>query len=571
MSLCVCTLLAFALKLADASEFLGTAARVALEADDGAASARLLEALKASHGNQSAVNHEDRIADIERLLSPIFVALPKSEQGTVGAAAARYALHRLFVQRHGWQVRGLEPRGGSWDAASPVDALSDRMSEHVRGLLEDHLGTRGLTLRELATFASAIESLVHSEAAGRVRSVFRALDFEQSGELSEEQANAAIESYMAAYIMGANFTALSPASLRKQNAHIEDQYPSWPETKKWLHEVQAEVKAGVKSFNMNAIETVVEHVGERYGRWQSKECTTLKQTLLGLEEAGGTGRVRLGDFYRSALHDGNWQFSESAAYLRQLGALDDSDSSALKLIIPNYINGPSNCIASSGFYAVCCIDECEDLLGHLESKLGAPTATPAEIVTLVAALPSASVPSNRTLSAALLRRLDDVAQHHGGRIPLHGRLFAQWMHHAYPRECPYPHVTGTTAPRTAEEWESETGDHVVASKEEMEGVIEASKTSGRSQPNREEGLCSAMWTMEEELVVKQQSARSPAAAPALGARTGGRAIMRGLALAGAAIFAVLTLVKMVGPMVSDASAGLKGSSRDAPKEKVYAV
>ncbi|OLP24478.1 hypothetical protein AK812_SmicGene48940, partial [Symbiodinium microadriaticum] len=24
--------------------------------------------------------------------------------------------------------------------------------------------------------------------------------------------------------------------------------------------------------------------------------------------------------------------------------------------------------------------------------------------------------------------------------PLHGRLFAQWMHYAFPHECPYPQI-----------------------------------------------------------------------------------------------------------------------------------
>ena len=36
--------------------------------------------------------------------------------------------------------------------------------------------------------------------------------------------------------------------------------------------------------------------------------------------------------------------------------------------------------------------------------------------------------------------MEQVASHHGGKVPLHGRLFAQWLHHAFPRECPYPHV-----------------------------------------------------------------------------------------------------------------------------------
>merc|ERR1719163_363908 len=162
-------------------------------------------------------------------------------------------------------------------------------------------------------------------------------------------------------------------------------------------------------------------------------------------ESGNTGRVKLRDFYGSAL-GGEWQFSESAAYLRQLGALDESKSEDPSVIIPNYLSGPSNCIASSSFYSVCCMDECEALLGHLEKRVAAPDATVEFVSELVSALPSSTVSAPRQLSAGLRNHLEDIASHHGGRVPLHGRLFAQFMHHAYPRECPYPHVSGTTKP-----------------------------------------------------------------------------------------------------------------------------
>merc|ERR1712226_1692742 len=64
----------------------------------------------------------------------------------------------------------------------------------------------------------------------------------------------------------------------------------------------------------------------------------------------------------------------------------------------------------------------------------------------VASLQSLSMPSGKTVSPYLLRQLDEIANMNGGRVPLHGRLFAQWMHSAYPQECPFPHVSGTSNP-----------------------------------------------------------------------------------------------------------------------------
>merc|ERR1719265_1738084 len=103
------------------------------------------------------------------------------------------------------------------------------------------------------------------------------------------------------------------------------------------------------------------------------------------------------------------------------------------------------CVASSSYYQVCCMDECEDLLAHLERKLAKSHAYPKEISAIVGSLLSPTQQTQRQLSPWLLKQLDSVAAQHGGVVPLHSRLFSQWMHFAYPRECPYPHISGTIA------------------------------------------------------------------------------------------------------------------------------
>merc|ERR1719183_3110636 len=98
------------------------------------------------------------------------------------------------------------------------------------------------------------------------------------------------------------------------------------------------------------------------------------------------------------------------------------------------------------------MDECEGLLGHLERQIAAPETAPARIASLVSELPSSSVTAPRKLPTALIDRLAEIAAEHDGSVPLHGRLFAQWMHHAFPRECPYPHLSDTTNPLMPDEW-----------------------------------------------------------------------------------------------------------------------
>eukprot|EP00971_Amphidinium_carterae_P017730 349357-Amphidinium_carterae.1 len=48
---------------------------------------------------------------------------------------------------------------------------------------------------------------------------------------------------------------------------------------------------------------------------------------------------------------------------------------------------PSNCVAASSFYSVCCIDECESLLAHIEMRVADPAASPEFIAEIVSNLP----------------------------------------------------------------------------------------------------------------------------------------------------------------------------------------
>merc|ERR1711957_460218 len=92
-------------------------------------------------------------------------------------------------------------------------------------------------------------------------------------------------------------------------------------------------------------------------------------------ETPGSGRVPLDRFYAGGVDDASWQFLESVPYLEQLGALDNADPQHMSVIISNYVNSPTNCVASSKFYSVCCVDECDSLLSTLEGRIAAPEAS----------------------------------------------------------------------------------------------------------------------------------------------------------------------------------------------------
>merc|ERR1719181_97575 len=174
--------------------------------------------------------------------------------------------------------------------------------------------------------------------------------------------------------------------------------------------------------------------------WRS-ECDTMKNALVSMDEKA-TGRIPLAKFYGTAINS-DWRFGESEAYLRELGALDESSSwLGPQVIIPNYIQATSNCIVSTAHYLVCCTNECEVLLGEIEEKLGAPTASSQDIINIVGNMTAQTTLEDDDFpklspEGPLVTQLEQVESTNGGMVPLHGRLFAQWLHYVFPRECPF--------------------------------------------------------------------------------------------------------------------------------------
>jgi hypothetical protein len=439
----------------------------------------LLSEVEGTFGEGSA---SSRVRQLEGVLGPIYAALPKNEKGYLGHATVRYALHRLFVQRHGWSIKGLDVNGGHRNSTASAGLLKEQVPDYIQDLFEKRLAGRGFGLHELGVLAATIEHLIHSEAIKRLGNAFKVHSFLPTSVLNHREADELLDTYMTSYILGEDISVMNESQAVSLKLEMPEIYMAWNDTQEFVRatrrnimdsEASAEHRSS-GSLDFSLLARVAERVGERFGAHQDQECKQMKDSLVKIEDSG-TGRVLLSDFYKPGL-DGQWQFQESASYLRQLGALDESNPSKPSVIIVNYLTSPSNCIASSSFYSVCCMDECEGLLGHLERDIAAPEATPARIAKLISELSSSSIVAPRQLSQVLLERLGAIAATHGGTVPLHGRLFAQWMHHAFPRECPYPHLSGTTSPQTPDEWLQSTGEETTATEQEMQAhVDEAAK------------------------------------------------------------------------------------------------
>jgi len=502
--------------------------------------ASLLEEIEESLGTGSAAR---RVARLESALGPMYSALPKNEHGHLGHATVRYALHRLFVQRHAWHVNGLEPNGGAVNASTAADMLQATVPSYLQDLFERRLGDWGFSLHDTAVFAATMEHFIHNETLQRLEMAYEAKEVNQSEQLTESRLDMVLDQYMKQYILGTDAPSVP-------DNRMKDVYPGWNDTQVFVREMRKNVQeaeadpskpAGTQTHDFRVTVRVVEEVGDHYGHFQDGECRQLKDDLLKHGD-WATGRVKLSNFYNAALEHGNWQFQESADFLRQNGVLDESDPLNPQVIVTNYVYSPANCVASSSFYSVCCINECESLLAHLEREIAAPEGEPKLIAELVASLPTATVQAPRSLPTGLRERLDEMAEGHG-TVPLHGRLFAQWMHHAFPRECPYPHLAGTTNPQTADEYMAETGAITIATEDEMRRLVEEHRSQLDSQGTPKQLQNDELpWHPEEELLVVRPT---PKAASRGILAQGVRSFFMFAALVSAAIGLVRTVKDML--------------------------
>ncbi|CAK0866770.1 unnamed protein product, partial [Prorocentrum cordatum] len=467
----------------------------------------------------------DRQLRLEAALRTTYRSLPKNEGGNLGHKAIRYALHRLFVQQHGWYIKGLEP-------SRRVSGSSQK--EWVPSFLEESTSSSGWAAAarafrtlELAAMASALESLVATEARGRLAAAFElhGLPTEGPGPLDWDE----VEDALGTYYLASSFLCLLRVNLcLKYASSLQGARAEQPNLASGAVRIVAQLDhATVDGWEaqdldeygtdhkhqwrqvaaMTKNDCTEEHelrggvavaVGDQYYKFNDLECLSLKTTLREMESRRA-GRVRLSVFYNMSLYS-HWRFTEKAEYLRTLGALDDSDAEFPQVIIPNYLTARTNCLEASSLYALCCRNECEDLLTYLEERLAAPEAGAAEIAALVAALPSDTVQAPRELPERLRERLDKIARGNGGAVPIHGRLFAQWMHHAFPNECPYPHEANSTGPVTPDEWVGSSGDesHTV-SDEELLRTIEVDTCASDADPSGPCGGATELpWSDTEE-------------------------------------------------------------------------
>jgi hypothetical protein len=410
----------------------------------------------------------------------------------------KYAMRRYFSATHAWIVKGFEEHTDAINASnSEQDILQSKVPGFVRSALEQRFQHQGFTLDDMVSMIAVVESLAFNEVVRGVELSFELNSLHAGVSLSQQQLRDVMDSYLITEMLEGT-SDIEQHMADKKNIH--QRYPNWNNAAIFLTDI-----SGSDGFSRHSIsnpftaktyafEDVVRMAGrisEEFGPWSSYECHDMKD-ILTEKDVHETGRVKLSDFYRAS-KDGAWQFLEPSEYLRQLGALDESSSYlGPQVIIPNYITGMSNCITSAPYFSICCLNECDLIYEHIESEIPSQNGTIDQILNAVETLPTFP-----EISEQMIKKLQEISVIDGGSIPLHGRLFAQWLHFTFPRDCPYPHVAGSISPKTQVQWREEVGDELESvTEDEVKQHIEATHASRDPSPDAGTG----MWNFHETLM-----------------------------------------------------------------------
>jgi len=183
------------------------------------------------------------VADLEALLGPgslqrrasllegrlltMYRALPKTSEQILAHGTARYALHRVLADLHGWSISALAANATTFNTTSLVGSgiLRGLLPPHLEHLFGKHIGAEGFNLRDLAILTSTIEHLVHEDQKSILRKSCEFLDLPTVGPMSENDMETIIALYMVTFMQ--NWDA-SGSSVKQAHVRLKRGFTSYP-------------------------------------------------------------------------------------------------------------------------------------------------------------------------------------------------------------------------------------------------------------------------------------------------------------------------------------------------------
>jgi len=148
------------------------------------------------------------------------------------------------------------------------------------------------------------------------------------------------------------------------------------------------------------------------------------------------------------------------------------------------------------------------MMQEIENEVEVPMASVEDVLRVVGNMSSPSSEDDLppVLSGALTDQLTIIAESYSGKVPIHGRLFAQWLHYAFPRECSFPHTAGKFAHHTLTP--NSFGEEYLADRAAMQMHVADDLENPKDMQESDDEFMS-QWSKEEELFADYTHLLSP--------------------------------------------------------------
>jgi len=467
------------------------------------------EALGAGHGIAM-----QGLEAIRRDIQPMWRGLVQDKAGRVNRRSFRYVVQKFFMQKHHLSIVGLEANLAS-DTQTEAAMLTQFAPNYIKKVVEGEGAQRGFQKEDAVAMIAALQQLIEHSGIEHLEDAYSPLGFasgvQDATQYSVDRAamSKILQNYMIRWMLGQDRTG---ALTLMQNSSLRDEviggwYDLADYTEGIIKSFEYAQLHNAESSQVSSFNTLRPHfsfadsqamtgmMAMSFGDFWRHQCVQLKESLLKMDTSK-TGRVKVSDFHAAALA-GEWRFGESKEYLRQMGALDETSSwQGPRIMVANYLQAPSNCIISTDHYRVCCASECETLFDELKESIGSADPTPEEIISTVALMSSGFSDEQPEITSSLKSQLQEIARANAGKVPIHGRLFAQWMHYVFPRECIFPHKSGTTSTLSP----FEMNDFLATSAEMATHSAAGEKDNGAPEGIDADDEFMSQWSHEEELL-----------------------------------------------------------------------
>lgn len=430
---------------------------------------RLQEAL----GN---IDLQSELNRVESLIGSTFESMPRSAAGRLGPHAIHHIMHSYFSQQYGWNLFSTADFTIKNRSGTGAQMLQAKIPILMEAVLEAREHGRGLTLSEVAAIVTAVEHLIFDESVNLLQYAYKLNGLDPSSDLNADAAKEVLISYTAVFRLRRNGTlpfynpalhmkwkSICPRCTQKHAMFVEDSLLNFD-----FDHSDNRSPFATKAYTFEALAVIVDRMSRQYGYYFADTCKNLR---VALEESdvNGTGRLSLEEF-RSMKQVGEYSLEESDDELREIGALDESIPGKPLVRITNYVLSDTNCDTPSEYYNVCCFNTCRVIMQQLERAFKAPTVLPEPLLAAVSNISEmadkdmgiAALPFSGASLVRMQQSLEAISQQHDGKVPLHGRSFATWLHFAFPRDCPFPkqptvtHVTVEALKKAApQEWASD--------------------------------------------------------------------------------------------------------------------